>query len=286
MVASPISNPEPISYIETITPDMAEAIMASQNIDNRKLRRGRVAQYAQDMRRDMWLLTGQGLTFDTTGRLIDGQHRLAAIIEAGVPVRLTVMRNAVPEAYTVIDSGLARTAGDALAKEGFPAATHIAAIARLSIGWDAGIAHEHGSGAMGLITRQDITEFALDNRESIITARNLGERLYGGVGGNRTAWGALIFEVLPHRPDAHWDYFDRIISGVNLASGDPRLALRNWAATRRNVRGNGRRAVTAEMSHVHLFTYTKAWNYWVKGKQVGTIHTWKPESGPLRPLYA
>src|SRR5438046_2404287 len=49
------------------------------NTANRPLSRSTVRGFADAMRSGEWLVTHQGVAFDTDGVLVDGQHRLAAI---------------------------------------------------------------------------------------------------------------------------------------------------------------------------------------------------------------
>jgi hypothetical protein len=55
-----------------------------------------------------YLLTHQPIAFDALGRLIDGQHRLAAVVQSGVTVQMWVITGADPETFGVVDTGLAR----------------------------------------------------------------------------------------------------------------------------------------------------------------------------------
>jgi hypothetical protein len=50
--------------------------------------------------------------------MVDGQHRLAAIIEADVPVDITVFTEVPDGAFDVLDTGKRRNAADVLAIEG------------------------------------------------------------------------------------------------------------------------------------------------------------------------
>jgi hypothetical protein len=59
-----------------------------------------------------------GIAFDTNGVLVDGQHRLAAIVEADLPVELTVFTEVGQGAFDVLDTGKRRNAADILAIEG------------------------------------------------------------------------------------------------------------------------------------------------------------------------
>ena len=75
--------------MQTITPERASEWLAA-NTTNRPVSKAVVRSFAQAMRRGEWMVTHQGIAFDTQGVLVDGQHRLAAIIEADRPVELTV----------------------------------------------------------------------------------------------------------------------------------------------------------------------------------------------------
>lgn len=101
-----------------ITPAMA-AVWQAKNADcQRKLRQTIVDRYARDMLNGAWTLTHQGIAFDNKGRLIDGQHRLAAIQKAGVPVKMVVVRDAPATAYDHVDIGFGRTTADVLKAQG------------------------------------------------------------------------------------------------------------------------------------------------------------------------
>ena len=99
--------------IEMITPKMAEKYLQF-NTCNRHLRKSLVSQYARDMTNGNWKLTHQGVAFNCDGTLLDGQHRLAAIIESGVAVQMLVARGVESKNQLFMDDHANRTAGDAL----------------------------------------------------------------------------------------------------------------------------------------------------------------------------
>ena len=88
------------------------------NTHNRKLRDERVRQYARDIKRGEWHLTHQGIAFDLDGKLVDGQHRLWAIIEANMAVEMLVSTDVSKDTQLVIDDHLPRTGVDALHLQG------------------------------------------------------------------------------------------------------------------------------------------------------------------------
>jgi hypothetical protein len=93
--------------IESITPYMAEKYLETQE-RNRNTNPLRISEYADRMKKGQWLV-GQAITFDSDGCLIDGQHRLAAIIKYGNAVDFVVMRGIPKESASVFDVGQKRT---------------------------------------------------------------------------------------------------------------------------------------------------------------------------------
>lgn len=103
--------------IETIDKDKASEYL-SHNMVNRKLSQGRVSQYADSLARGDWQLNGESIKFNDKGEMIDGQHRLNAIIKSGVPM-LTVVVYGISDDVSVMDRGRNRSVTDALLVEGF-----------------------------------------------------------------------------------------------------------------------------------------------------------------------
>lgn len=103
-------------HIMTITPDMAAQLL-EHNPNWRSVSQDKVRQYAQDMKAGKWALTHQGIAFKKNGDIEDGQHRLWAIVEADVPVRMVVatyVNGMCIEALKYIDCGWNRTMGQRL----------------------------------------------------------------------------------------------------------------------------------------------------------------------------
>lgn len=117
--ASPHANqwPPGVWTLEFITPDLAQQHLEGQH--NRKLRDLRVAKIAGMILSGDFELTHQGIALDSDGRLKDGQHRLHAIIKAGVGVWLWVYRGLSKKAVSHIDTHAPRSDADAANLEGW-----------------------------------------------------------------------------------------------------------------------------------------------------------------------
>ncbi len=71
--------------VMAVTPAMARQWL-ERNTRNRSISQHTVTAYARDMKAGNWLVTHQGVAFNRRDELVDGQHRLHAIIEADVTI--------------------------------------------------------------------------------------------------------------------------------------------------------------------------------------------------------
>lgn len=100
---------------EMVTPEMASTWLETNSESQRKLNKSIVRQYESQMRKGLWIGdNGESIKFSKDG-LIDGQHRLYAIIELNKPVMMMVMRGlVVKDAIKTMDLGKKRSLGDIL----------------------------------------------------------------------------------------------------------------------------------------------------------------------------
>ena len=103
--------------IEVITPAKAKTYLDTSK-GNRPLSKPSVKSYADTMKAEKWQLNGIPIVFDTEGHLLDGHHRMKAVMEAEVPVVFAVVRGVAAEAFTTFDCGLHRKLGQLLAMQG------------------------------------------------------------------------------------------------------------------------------------------------------------------------
>lgn len=96
-----------------VTPLLAKKWL-ERNTDNRDIRPSVVTGLAESITRGEWVLSHQGIAFAKSGRLLDGQHRLLAIVEANRSVQLVVTRDVDDGAFTVMDIGTKRSVSDVL----------------------------------------------------------------------------------------------------------------------------------------------------------------------------
>lgn len=113
-----------------ITPEKAQECLASNSVDQRAISQASVIRHISDMKNGLWESEShQGLAFSSEGHLVDGQHRLTAIVRAGVSLWMRVDRYTGPAPMTAFDTGRKRTPGDALVVSGLADRTSGKAVA-------------------------------------------------------------------------------------------------------------------------------------------------------------
>jgi len=105
------------SKVEMITPAKAKR-MLTKNVCNRKLRQSHVDYLIALLKDGEFDTTHQGIAFDAAGNLVDGQHRLEAISQSGIGVKMAVAHYgqvaSKPMELSAIDGGVSRTIADVL----------------------------------------------------------------------------------------------------------------------------------------------------------------------------
>ena len=103
---------EPIEVTTVmVTPELARQLLEKNN-HNRPVSEKRVNYYARQIEDGDWKLNGESIIVARDGTLLDGQHRLLAIMLAGVPIQALVVRNVDRKAFATIDGGSVRTIAD------------------------------------------------------------------------------------------------------------------------------------------------------------------------------
>ena len=102
------------AVFEKITPQQASAILTTANHKNRTIKPATVEQYTRAMQSGDWKISDSIIGFDESGRLVNGQHRLSALVKSGTTQHFFVARGLPASAVATFDQGRNRTASDTL----------------------------------------------------------------------------------------------------------------------------------------------------------------------------
>ena len=209
-----------------ITPGLA-AEMLTYNTKNRPISRVKVDHWAREMTSGKWEGALTTIIFSDAGNLLDGQHRLEAIIKAEVTVDNALVRFGLPaNSFDKIDVGLKRTNADIFAINGCPHA-HVAAAASKWI-------HMYRSEARlspqtmspTLIEKSVLYDFytTLDNFALSVPYAHLFMHNRVPTPSIATAAHYLFAEYSRAQADI---YMTRIATGADCPAGTPALKVRN-----------------------------------------------------------
>jgi len=124
------------SSLETFTLQQMKAALANQVPGQRKARPRKVTLYATEMTTGRWKVNGDTIKFDDQGRLIDGQHRLMAAIQAGLTLTSFVARGLdADDAFATLDVGARRSTADYLRYHGFASNVALLAASARRFSW-------------------------------------------------------------------------------------------------------------------------------------------------------
>jgi len=96
-----------------MTPAMARIVLLG-NKGNRPIRANVVEYLVREIINGNWKLTHQGIAISSFGNVLDGQHRLHAIVKSGVTVKILVNSYVNENTFMFIDGGVTRTVSDKL----------------------------------------------------------------------------------------------------------------------------------------------------------------------------
>lgn len=162
------------SIVETITPQKAMEYLKTSK-GNRNISKPVVKSYALTMKSGGWMLNGEPIVFDQDGHLINGHHRLYAIIESGVPIESFVTRGVSDKAYVTFDCGRHRTIGQLIGMQGVKHYNSISSTVttayRLILGLE--VSDNHSLKNLGK-TNAELIDLFNSDREAFIEAGNFG----------------------------------------------------------------------------------------------------------------
>lgn len=257
---------EVTTEIEHVTPEVAADWLENNNTHNRRIRKGQVQALARDMENNMWLFTGAPITFDWNGTLLDGQHRLAAIVASGKAANMLVVHGLDPRSQSAMDINSRRLAYDALKLQGVEGdMKNAAAIARAVFMYDTGRVPTHIETISFVSEHNEELEDAVAVSEMV---RRSGQ-LTGG-----SFYGAAYYLLARIDASAAGDFFEKLASGAELEAGSPILLLRKKLAKGLPF-GFGRGAWHFRQNFAIVVV---AWNAFRDGKELHSLRM--PKEAP------
>ena len=249
--------------IRVIDPQEAEVILRSNN-NNRKVRAQVVGKYARDMEHGKWLLNGEAIKMTDSGDLLDGQHRLLACVESGVPFETIIISGLPAEVQVAMDVGARRTFSDVLRWRGEVTTASLASAIEAGLCWDEAGTPAHRGKQHSNSERLAWFDANPDIRDGVKGWQGVASaplRCPMSVGG------PFLMRARRISPIDAAEFMQHLKSGANLAEDDPINVLRRWMLNASASKGKRAREEYAAV-------LVKAWNAWLKNRPVRTL-TWR-----------
>jgi hypothetical protein len=235
---------------------------------NRKLDPQTVNYYALQMVHGLWKETGQPILVDSNGRLVDGQHRLYAMITTGSTIRTYVVTeiDSIPNLFAYIDNCRSRSAATALQTAGLNGTSAvIVKIMKLAEEVRLGVFDSSGIAKLPRLTPVENIELAANYPNVQMAARAAvtdWESVDSFLGGRRKdVVGYLGMRIIDlHGAEVADDFFDLIMDPADLPAGHPVAELHKVIE-----KDNKKEKPLLKREH-QLAALTLAFNAWIKNE--------------------
>lgn len=245
----------------TITPEMAEQFLA-KNTHNRHPKSSNLKKVVRALENGEWKLNGEAIKIAHDGTILDGQHRLIAIVQTGISMTTLVIRGLDHETQETMDGGSPRSAADALRLRGEANAVTLASVAKKIRVANANGIKAAASNSYVLTTSEIIR--TVDEIDGIRDISKEAMRVSTHTGMSASLAGLLIYVFSNIDADDSTYFFDRLATGELLAQGDPIYQLRKVLSDVKSIRGQKSMTFVAAIA-------VKAWNKYRDGEKVSLL---------------
>lgn len=263
------------------TPDLAVAgLKANEKTVSVTRQRPRSAAFTKELARRMsdgiFRVTHQGVAFADDGVVLDGQHRLHAVIESKQSVALWTFFGQDPENFAVLDGGRKRSSGDVFAMHGVAQAKRAASITRQVLVQMGGGIQAQGYKIKGAGTPEELYDKFIEiGPDDIMRGVNIASRLHKLGAPHKAVIGAFYVRVYQLAPEFAEPFFDSIITGANLGANSLEMKVRNYLTL--DLDHNAKRKTRDQI----VSDLTRAWNAKRSGRR-----TFKKNLIPIIPELA
>lgn len=257
-----------------VTSEMAE-VWLERNSRNRKLSTNAVKVFTNDMIEKRWRFEGQPVRFDEALQLIDGQHRLHAIVRSGRAQLMLVLVGLPTESQMVTDAGRKRTAADTFELMGKDHSTQVGALTRLIIQWNAGqirTAGSHASDATSTVHQVEVEEADPSVTWAVTSAR----RFSGAKHLTPSAVAFFLWLLADTDPDGAVEYIDALANYATSGADDPRRTVIKRLSQRLTYESEESNPIELTSKGrpgriATIFILIRGWNAWVNGERLRLI---------------
>ena len=263
--------------IQTINPELAQDYLKTNN-SNRNISKRVVNDYARQMKLGLWKLSGDTIKISKCGRLLDGQHRLLAVIESNTSIDFLVVNNLEDNIFDVIDTGKTRTVADMCQIKGIKNANNSAAVVATYFRLKNNYSLEKTNLREMHISKQELVEFSIKHDSIIIDVNQIAARCYKSLRIMKKSeiGGYILYLFLEkkHKMEVIDNFFKQLFNLSKTENTSIELLKDKMVSVKlSNVRMN-------ETYKKNLIV--KVWNNYIKGNNLTQLRYNKEVEGELK----
>jgi hypothetical protein len=260
------SDPNVLAEVLTVTPaDAASWLKCNKN--NRPVRKRHVMFLAREIMEGNWQVNGQAIVIADDDQVLDGQHRLMAVIEAGMPIETMVVYGIQPSAFKTIDTGAVRTGADALALHFPEVSPHTITSAAVATQWCFLLErHSLVRSSQLRLSNTDTIDY-VQKHPSIIECSEILQSLPREARPMSLGTATALYEMFTRKSqDAANTFMRNLYTGEELKRTDPEYLLR--VAFQRDQERTSKYPMNVRMHMV-----IKGWNWKRRGNDAASRST-------------
>lgn len=253
-----------VSRVIDWTPQMAEhAFMTLNTHEKQRAFKPAVAdRYRRIMEEGKWRQPWPQccIAFSSDGVLLNGQHTLWAVWKSGLTIRINTAWNLTSEDYLLFDDFQSRNLAQLSKQAGLTNTSVRNGLAKVVMALD----EKMGQAVQPQVS--DVIRITSDDllMNSVITYI-IGKKSAMTVRYSEVALCYALFKIAKvHGLDVSMDFFNRVVSGVNLNADDPRLHLARFLLNRAVKSWHDRLQV--------IMGIIKAFNAWISGASMQALY--------------
>lgn len=247
---------EPEPSFKTITPEIAKE-MLQLNIGNRPLSATNVDVLVKAIKAGGWKLNGETIKLSKAGRILDGQHRLEAVVKSGRTIKTLVVEGLDDDIFDSLGEGKPRSGADTLYIMGEKNCTRLNSCLIMIDKYITGRVEKNvtysNSEIKGLMSKYP------EARDCLHKIKVQGKSL---------AFPCVMdacFYLFSKKDESLADVFmAKVFRGAGLEEGDPEYALRERLVNNSLSK--------AKLPKAYVFAlFIKAWNHARAGNKIGHL---------------
>lgn len=261
-----------------VTPTMAKRLL-ELNTDNRPINERTVKRYTDDMKNGNWKFTGDTISISKTGKMLNGQHRLTAIMQSNTSQKFNLQTGLEDDVFDVIDTGKNRSAADTLAIAGHKNPGILQGAIKLVISYYRMVTKK-ASHRSNKPTNQEVLAWLSESRADLMheCVSKAGSYYTKVRFFSPATYAAFMYLFSTKNKEQADQFFEKLVGGLDMQADDPVYVLRQKLTNLMAKSSGGAQAgATSDFKYALL---VKAWNLFRDGERTRRLNWSRDEDFP------